>query len=111
MGTIRDFLFGTLNFLGILLIIGLGLVQFWLGWIGIEHHLNSWAAGAAFLVALWMRILLPITIGSYFGVVDVIGWPWWAGLLIAAPGIIFSIPLVVSHIIDAVYELFKTYRQ
>ena len=33
--------------------------------------------------------MLPITIGSYFGAVDVMGWDWYVGLAIAAPGLYF----------------------
>ena len=85
--------------LGILLLVAMGVVQLALGWMGIEHHLGWWAsAGAAFLF-FFVRFTLPITIGTYFGVVDVLGWPWWAGVLIAAPGLLLVVPSIVAAIV------------
>ena len=89
--------------------LALSVVHIVLGTIGIEHHLGVWAAAGA---VIWMFVVyfilsrqflplfiqlncawLPLYIGTYFGVVDVIGWPWWAGVLIAAPGTISSAPI------------------
>ena len=72
--------------------LSVGVVQLWLGWIGIEHHLGEWAAVVAVLAVFFLRLMLAMTIGTYFGAVDVIGWPWWTGILIADPGIVFVIP-------------------
>ena len=93
---------------GLLLMLALGLAQMWLGVIGIEHHFGGWAAGGAVLAALIVRIMLPLTVGTYFGIVDVIGWPWWAGVLIAAPGIIFMLPAVIVGIVGAIKERFRS---
>ena len=81
-----------------LLILLLGLVQLGLGQIGIEHHLGFWVSVGA-VILFFMRFALPISIGSYFGAVDVLGFPWWAGVLIAAPGLLFVVPPVVTAII------------
>ena len=107
---ISDYLFGTLGVLGALLFLGIGLLQLGLGWIGIEYHLGWWAAAGAGFLAVVMRIMLPITIGTYFGVVDVIGWPWWAGLLIAAPGIVFAVPVFVPLIVNEVIDWIQSKR-
>lgn len=72
-----------------------GLAQIYLGYIGVEHHLGFWAAIAAIGVMFVFRIMLPITIGSYFGAVDVLGWPWWGGVLVAAPGLLFIAPTMI----------------
>ncbi len=97
-----------LGFPVMLLMLVLGLAQMWLGWTGIEHHLGIWAAGGAMMVAFLARIMLPLTIGTYFGVVDVIGWPWWAGVLIAAPGIIFMVPALIAGFVGTVAERFRS---
>ena len=73
----------------------LGLVQFYLGFVGIESHLGVWAAIAELLAAIFLHFTLPLTIGTYFGAVDVLGWPWWAGVLIAAPGLLLVVPGMV----------------
>ena len=98
---------GLLGSLAGLLVLALGLAQIGLGAIGIEHHLGSWAAIAAVLTSFIFRLMLPLTIGTYFGVVDVIGWPWWAGVLIAVPGIVFMVPALVSGFVGAIADRFR----
>ena len=90
-----------------LLMLALGLAQMWFGMTGIEHHLGGLAAGAAVLAAFIFRIMLPLTIGTYFGVVDVMGWPWWAGVLIAALGLVFMVPALVSGFVGAIADRFR----
>lgn len=90
----------------ILLMFALGIVQMGIGASGIEHHLGGWAAGGAVFLALFARIMLPLTIGSYFGAVDVLGWPWWGGVLVALPGIVFVIPVVVFKMTNSLMDLF-----
>jgi hypothetical protein len=66
-----------------------GVAQIWAGYIGIDHHLGSgWAIGAV-VVALIFRFSLPITIGAFFGAMNVWGWPWYGALIFAAPGLAF----------------------
>lgn len=83
-------------------LIVVGLVQLWLGFAGIEYHLGALWAFAAIVVAFWFRILLPITIGSFFGAVDVMGWPWYIGVAVAVPGLMFIAP---SMVMDAIGSL------
>lgn len=78
--------------LGCVFMIGMllyGFAQIWAGYIGIDHHLGyGWAIGAV-IVALLFRFSLPITIGSFFGAMNVWGWPWYGALIFAAPGLAF----------------------
>ena len=110
LGKFSDYWFGTLGVLGVLLFLVIGSLQLWLGWIGIEYHLGWWAAAGAGFLFIAMRIMLPITIGTYFGVVDIIGWPWWAGLLIAAPGIVFAVPAFVTLVVNEVIDWIQSKR-
>jgi len=71
-----------------------GLVQIYAGWVGIEYHLGSGWAVAAFVAAFVFRFTLPITVGSFFGAMDVWGWPWLGALLFAAPGLAFMALMV-----------------
>ena len=90
-----------------LLMVTLGVAHIWIGVLGIDHHLGGWAAGGAVAVGLLFRIMLPLTIGTYFGVVDVIGWPWWAGVLAAAPGIVFIIPGIIAWFVAEITNRFR----
>src|SRR4051794_12723625 len=66
-----------------------GLVQCWAGYIGIQHHLGGGWAIAAIIAAFVFRFSLPLTIGSFFGALNVWGWPWIGALVFAAPGLAF----------------------
>lgn len=86
-------------------LIVVGLLQITLGFAGIEYHLGGFWAFAAIVAALWLRFLLPVTIGSYFGAVDVMGWEWYVGVAIAAPGLLFVAPSMVMVALDGMKGL------
>lgn len=91
---------------GILLLpifLAVGVAQLYLGYIGIEYHLGNWAAFAAIGALFMFRFMLPVSIGSYFGAVDVLGWPWWGGVLVAAPGLLFIAPALVMAAIEPLF--------
>jgi hypothetical protein len=84
------------------LIVVYGLIQFYAGWIGIEHHLGSGWAIAAIVAALLFRFTLPITVGSFFGAMNVWEWHWAGALVFAAPGLAFMalmIPGVLASLL------------
>lgn len=87
-----------------LALIVIGLVQLALGFVGIEHHFGVYWAVAALVVAFWFRFLLPITIGSYFGAVDVMGWEWYVGVAVAAPGLFFVLPGMVMAALESLKQ-------
>jgi hypothetical protein len=85
-----------------ILVLLLGFIQLILGAIGLENVLGWWAsAGALFLVA-YARMTLPLSIGSYFAMVNVFEYPWWVGVLVAAPGLLFMVPAVLADVISSV---------
>ena len=84
----------------LLLFVAVGIFQIWLGYVGIEHHFGTgWAIGAI-VAAFGFRVMLPLTAGSYFGAVDVMGWEWYIGLVIAAPGLLFAAPYLVTAALE-----------
>lgn len=85
-------------------IVGLGLflafaaAQIGAGYAGIEHGAgNVWAVAALFAAVLF-RFTLPITIGAFFGAMNVWGWHWACALIFAAPGLVFVLPGVLAAI-------------
>ncbi len=86
-----------LGILGVLLLLAYGLAQLYAGYLGIEYYWGvGWAVGLLILMLI-MRISLPITVGSYFGAVDVWGWDWYWGLLFAVPGLVlFGLYFVIA---------------
>ena len=75
-----------------ILIIGmfvLAIAQLIAGYIGIQHHLGTIVAVLAVLAAFALRFTLPLTIGAFFGAMNVWGWPWYGALAFALPGLAF----------------------
>lgn len=92
----------ALGVVGFIAFLAFGLAQLAAGYAGIEHHLGWGWAVAASVAALGFRFTLPITIGAFFGALDVWGWHWALAALFAAPGLIFVVPGVIASIISSV---------
>ena len=81
---------------GVILLLGVGLAQMIVGYIGIEYHLGSgWAIGAVVL-ALMFRFSLPLTVGTFFGAMDVFGFSFIVALLITLPGLLLMVPGAIA---------------
>ena len=93
--------FGVLG--GILFLV-VGIVQIYVGYIGIEYHLGSGFAIGALFLGFFFRIMFPLTIGTFFGALDVWGWPWYGALAFAAPGLLFIVPALVTGAISTLVE-------
>ena len=87
-------------FIGALILIGIGIAQLIIGFQGIEYHFGEIWAFIALFAAFFLRIMFPLTIGCYFGAVDVLGWEWYSALLITAPGFLFIAPSMIGAIIQ-----------
>ena len=90
-------------FIGFALFIALGVFQMIVGYQGIEHHLGVWWAIAALIGAFVFRFTIPITIGTYFGVVDVLEWHWGIGILLTAPGLLLILPSIGLIFLEPIY--------
>jgi hypothetical protein len=84
-----------------IVIMGYGLAQIWAGFIGIDHHLGSGWAWAAVAGSFILRFTLPITVGSFFGAMDVWGWHWAGALAFAAPGLAFMLLMIPGALASA----------
>jgi hypothetical protein len=71
-----------------------GAALIYAGYLGIEHRIGGGWAVAAVAAAFIFRFTLPITIGSFFGAMDVWGWHWAGALLFAAPGLAFMLLMI-----------------
>ena len=81
-----------------------GIVQIYVGYIGIEYHLGAGFAIGALVLGFVFRIMFPLTIGTFFGAMDVFGWPWYGALALAAPGLLFIVPALVTGAISTLFE-------
>jgi hypothetical protein len=57
---------------GFILFMGYGILQIVAGYVGIDFHFGAVWAGVAIVAALMFRFTLPITIGAFFGAMDVL---------------------------------------
>lgn len=90
---------GVAGFIAFLLF---GIAQLTAGFVGIEQGLGLFWAWGALVAAFMFRFTLPITIGSFFGAMNVWGWHWALAALFAAPGLLFVVPGVLASIFASV---------
>lgn len=89
----------ALGFAGILVFL-LGIAQLVAGHVGIEQGLGPLWAALVLFAALVFRFTLPITIGAFFGAMNVWGWRWALAALFAAPGILLIIPGFLGSVLS-----------
>ena len=87
---------------GLVAIFALGFAQLAAGFVGIEHGLGLGWAWVALIAAMVFRFTLPITIGAFFGAMNVWGWHWALAALFAAPGMIVVVPNVLTSMLSLV---------
>ncbi|CAM4092108.1 hypothetical protein BOTU111921_11320 [Bordetella tumbae] len=92
--------------IGFLAFTAYGIAQLVAGYIGIEYHLGVGWAWAALTVGLVFRFTLPVTIGAFFGAMDVWHWHWVMALVFAAPGLALIVPGVIAAVIGSFRDLF-----
>jgi hypothetical protein len=80
---------GALAFVAIMVF---GVAQFVAGYAGIQHSWGTGWACAAIIVGFLFRFTLPITLGAFFGAMNVWHWHWLLAAVFALPGLLFLIP-------------------
>jgi hypothetical protein len=104
MKNIISFLAGGI---GVIFFIGFAIAQGAIGFLGVEYHYGSgWAIGVLVL-AFVFRFTLPLTIGTFFGALDVLGWPWYGALLITLPGLLFMVPGAIGMAVVGLASILK----
>jgi len=92
---------------GVIFFLLVGIAQMVIGYMGIEYHLGGgWAIGLV-IASLVFRITFPLTIGTFFGALDVLGWSWIGALLITLPGLLLMVPGAIGMGIVGLTSLFK----
>ncbi len=89
--------------LGVIIFFSYGILQFWLGFVGLEDSFGIFWAIASIVIALTLRITLPLTVGTFLAAVEVFDYQLWVGILVAAPGILFIIPSMVAYVLAILF--------
>lgn len=90
--------------LGFIVFLAIGIAQLVAGYAGIAHHLGDFWAVLAVIAALAFRFTLPITIGSFFGAMNVWGWHWIFAAIFAAPGLLLIVPGVIGNLFSLIKQ-------
>jgi hypothetical protein len=91
---------------GAILFFGFGIAQIVAGYQGIDYHLGGiWATLA--IAIFFFRFTLPITIGAFFGAMDVWEWHWTFAALFAAPGLLLAIPATLALVTEHLSKLIR----
>ena len=80
----------------LILSLAIGVAQLIIGFMGIEFYIGTFGAIIVVVLCLMFRFTLPLTLGTFFGAIEVLNWPWYYALLIAAPGLLFMIPAFIG---------------
>ncbi|MBP7709846.1 MAG: hypothetical protein KA100_02105 [Rickettsiales bacterium] len=95
-----------LGMIGVAALLLFGVLQLYAGYIGIDYHFGSIWAFIAVTLAIVFRFTLPITIGAFFGAIDVWNWHWLLASLFVAPGLVFIVPgvfiIITSKIMGSI---------
>lgn len=87
-----------LGFISVCAFLAFAIAQLIAGFVGIEHGLGVFWAWVAVIFAFVFRFTPPITIGAFFGAINVWHWHWAAAAMFAAPGLLFIIPNFISSV-------------
>ena len=71
---------------------------------GIEHHVGGFWAILIIALAFFFRFPLPITIGAFFGAMEVWDWHWAVAATFAAPGLLLMIPQFLAAVLGMLRE-------
>jgi len=89
----------ALGLLGIVIVLIYGITQIVAGCTGIKHALGGgWMIAA--IIAFFCGFSLPMTVGSFFGAMNVWGWPWYGALVFALPGLAYMLVLIPGFLSD-----------
>ena len=63
-----------------------------MGFIGIQFFYGTIVALLITIISIYFKVILPLYIGSFFGMIYVLEWHWLIALLICLPGLLFITP-------------------
>ena len=71
-----------------------------MGFIGIQFFYGTIVAIIITIISIYFKVILPLYIGSFFGMIYVLEWHWLIALLICLPGLLFITPKLFKKIFN-----------
>ncbi len=71
-----------------------------IGFLGIQFFYGTIVAILITIISIYFKIILPLYIGSFFGMIYVLEWHWLIALLICLPGLLFITPNLFKNIFN-----------
>ena len=71
-----------------------------MGFIGIQFFYGTIVALLITIISIYFKVVLPLYIGSFFGMIYVLEWHWLIGLLICLPGLLFITPNLFKKVFN-----------
>ena len=71
-----------------------------MGFIGIQFFYGTIVALLISIISIYFKVILPLYIGSFFGMIYVLEWHWLIALLICLPGLLFITPNLFKKVFN-----------
>ena len=71
-----------------------------MGFIGIQFFYGTIVALLITTISIYFKVILPLYVGSFFGMIYVIEWHWLIALLVCMPGLLFITPNLFKKVFN-----------
>ena len=71
-----------------------------MGFMGIQFFYGTIVALLITIISIYFKVILPLYVGSFFGMIYVFEWHWLIALLISLPGLLFITPKLFKKIFN-----------
>ena len=71
-----------------------------MGFIGIQFFYGTIVAILITIISIYFKVILPLYIGSFFGMIYVMEWHWLISLLVCIPGLLFITPNLFKKVFN-----------
>ena len=71
-----------------------------MGFIGIQFFYGTIVALLITIISIYFKVILPLYVGSFFGMIYVLEWHWLIALLICLPGLLFITPNLFKKVFN-----------
>ena len=71
-----------------------------MGFIGIQFFYGTIVALLISIISIYFKVILPLYIGSFFGMIYVLEWHWIIALILCLPGLLFITPNLFKKVFN-----------